>query len=203
MSGRTLRKWDAEIARQSIANCTGKDRQQAKVLDLVKGVYRATSMVRRVSHIQNLPEKIREFRIAELKLTEEAFLKLHQFCKTIADASWRSLTPHEEAIHFACKEFQAMKRSRKAGDWVEAISLLPKEEQAHTACVVWWDIFADRECTNRFKPFDKWLAGFRNSNFIANSALRRNLLAVGYPEPLAERRVLGEDLEETEETETV
>ena len=204
MNGRrTLKKWDAAIANELLNNCTGKDRLQLKVLNLCKGVYRTTSMVRKVVSMYNLPEKKRAARIADLKLTHNGFMLLYKFCRAISDASWRPYTAAEQAMHVAAHQFQNLKRTRKPMEWVWQIGFLPESERAHTACVIWWDIFADRECTNRFEPFDQWLDGFRNSQFIANSSLRRNLIAVGYPELVAERRVLGEDLEETEETEIV
>lgn len=201
---RTLKKWDAEIARELLKSATGKDRQQVKVLDTVRGVYRATSMLKRIVTIYNLPEASRDLRIAHLKLTHDAFIRLHAFCKSIFDASWRVYTAEEEAMHKASGAFQHLKRTRKPMEWVWKIGMLPKEEQAHTACVIWWDIFAEREVANRFTPFDKWLDNFRDKNFIQNSVLRKNLISCGYPELVAERRVIGEDLsEESEELETL
>jgi len=199
MSGSTLKKWDAAIANELLSHCTGKDRLQLKVLNLCKGVYRTTSMLRKIVSMYNLPEPKREARIADLKLTHNGFMLLYAFCRAISDASWRPYTPAEQAMHVAARQFRHLKRTRKSLEWVWQIGFLPESERAHTACVIWWDLFADRECTNRFKPFDQWLDGFKPANFIANSVLRKNLIAVGYPELVAERRVLGEDLEETEE----
>jgi hypothetical protein len=200
---KNLKKWDAALAREMLANCTGKDRTQKKVLELLRGVYRTTSMVRKIITIHNLPTERRDARITQLKLTEEAFQRLYTFCKGIYDQSWRAYTKQEEEMHYACRAFQALKRERKPLEWVWQLGFLPESERAHTACVIWWDIFAERECTNRFTPFDQWLDGFKPTNFISNEALRKNLVACGYPKLVAERRVLGEDIEETEELETV
>lgn len=200
---RTLRKWDATLARELLENASGKDKLQVKVLELVKGVFRTTSMLQRILTINNLPEEKRATRIADLKLTEKGFKLLYIFCKNVSEHSWRPYTPAEQAMHVAARQFQNLKRTRKPMEWVAKVSVLPEQERAHTACVIWWDLFADRECTNRFKPFDQWLDGFKPTNFIANSVLRRNLITIGYPELVAERRVLGEDIEETEELETV
>lgn len=204
MSARkTLRKWDAALARELLENASGKDKLQVKVLELVKGVFHTTSMLRRVFTINNLPDTKRATRIADLQLTEKKFKLLHAFCKNVSEHSWRDYTAEEQAMHVAAHQFQNLKRTREPMEWAAKVSALPEQERAHTACVIWWDLFADLECTKRFKPFDQWLNGFKPTNFISNAALRRNLIAIGYPEMVAERRVLGEDIEETEELETV
>jgi hypothetical protein len=196
------KKWDAAIASEHLSRVTGKEKAQLKALNNCKGGYRVTSMLRKIVHMRNFTEEKRMPILLEIGLTEEKYNSLYAFCRSIFDASWRPYTPAEEAMHAACKQFQQLKRSRKPLEWVWEIGFLPEEERAHTACVIWWDIFADRECNNRFKPFDQWLDGFRSSQCISTSSLRKNLIKIGYPALVAERRVLSEDLEETTETES-
>lgn len=199
---RTPKKWDASICRELLATAKGKDKLQVKVLTMLAGVLRPYSMLRKVMTIRNLPDKKRDMRIATLNLTPEAFGKLAAFCKTVSDQCWRPYTTAEEAVHWASREFQILKRFRKPEEWVSKVKTLPKNERAHSACVLWWDMFADRLVSERFKGFDQWIIGFKKEQCLSTATLRKNLVACGYPELVAERRVMGEEFE-PEETETV
>jgi hypothetical protein len=160
-------------------------------------------MVRRILVINNMKEQARDLQMANLELNESQFKTLHKFCQSVSAASWRPYTPEEKAMHFASSQFQFLKRSRKPLEWVWKIGFLPKEERAHTACVIWWDMFADRLVSDRFEAFDQWLVGFKQNQCISSEALRKNLIACGYPELVANRRVAGDEFEPDLEEETV
>ena len=201
---KALRKWDSKIARGLLATVTGKDLEKVKLLKALAFNHGVTSMLRKVVAINRMDIPKRDTEIAALLLSPQQFAELLQFCQSICDNSWRPYTAEEEELFYANRDFITLKNSRKPLEWAWKIGFLPKEEQAHTACVVWWDIVGDTLAGNKghFEKFDQWVVGFKNSQLISTEKLRRNLVACGYPEPVAIRRVDGDDeLIETEEAE--
>jgi len=202
---KALKKWDSKIARGLLQAVTGRDQKQVSMLKAVAGNFSITSMLRKVVAINRMAAEKRDPEIAELKLAPSQFAALHKVCESICEASWRPFTPEEEALYYATQKFHALKKSRKIQEWAWQVGFLPEPERAHTACVIWWDIVGDTIAGEKgqFSKFDQWVVGFKNNQLLSSSTLRRNLITCGYPEPVANRRVDGDDeLIETEEAET-
>jgi len=186
-------------------NATGKDAQQVRLLKSLAGNFNITSMLRRIVSIYDMDDKKRSEQLALLKLSEKQFMVLHKFCRQIHDNSWRPYTAEETALYYAVQKFHALKKSREPMDWAFQIEMLPKDEQAHTACVIWWDIIGETLSSDhaKFAFFDKWLVGFRRTQHVLSERLIQNLIRCGYPELVAQNRIDVEESEKPEEAEEI
>jgi hypothetical protein len=198
-------KWDAKLAKRNLESAPKKEQKFVRLLEAVSGNFSVTSTCRSIARIHGLKnKKKRAVEIAEYQLTEVAFNPLAEFCKSITDASWRPMTKEEIALQLASQKFHSLKKARITLEWVAQINTLPEQEQAHTACVIWWDIIGDIMSGERqdFSYFDKWIVGFKPHQMLASEVLRKNLVTCGYPPLIAERRIAEDDVEELETEET-
>lgn len=79
-------------------------------------------------------------------------------------------------------------RTVKPREWKQRISKLqPPEVRPVVGRIVWWDFFGDRTVADRVDEFDPWLKFDRTDAPAA--AIRKGLLAIGYPEHRATQRI--------------
>ena len=87
------------------------------------------------------------------------------------------------------REWNRVAKSRNPEKWCGMIGNIKDEVvRIQVACIVWWDFFGSRRSDERWPHLDGYINRWKKS--ADRNLVRAELIVLGYPEALANQRIL-------------